>query len=273
MGKRKSQPQIATQTSAPWSNQIPYLNNLFYTAEGLRSIPAQFYHGQTYAGFQPEEMEAMNRVSQRARMGSPDVRLLQNQARGILNSDPEMMRTILGPRVGQLLPQLQGQGQRAGMANSSVMRGLEQELVQRELSKLRSEAQNTLMSLRGEEYADLARLAGVGEVRRDMEQDRIDELMARHEFAQMEPWNRLDRFARAIQGGYGTSGETQNFPIRGSRLSGLLGGGLGGAALGGQIGGMMGAGGGAAAGAATGSTFGPYGALIGGLLGAGAGLF
>src|SRR5690606_32498977 len=50
-----------------------------------------------------------------------------------------------------------------------------------------------------QDYFDIAKLAEVGAQREDMAQLGINEAMARHEFEQMEPWQRLGLYNSLIQ--------------------------------------------------------------------------
>lgn len=251
MGKKKSAPQISVTSTDPWPAQQGYLTGGFANASGLHSTMRPFFSGQTYAGFDPIEQEALNLGEQRARGGSPATKAARDYYMGILSGSPEAMESMLAPRVGELLPSLQSQFNRAGMGASSLARGAEQELVMRELSKLRENAAEKLMQLGPQEYEDIAKLAAVGETKRDMEQKAIDEAMLRHEYAQMEPWDRLRQYMGIITGNYGSTETEKAFSKPESRLSGILGGAVGGSKLG--------------------ANFGPWGAAIGGLLGGGAG--
>lgn len=232
MGKKKGSPVITQATEAPWGPQVPHLGQIYATAYGhaFDKAPDVFYPGTTVAGFSPQELAAMQLGENRARQGSESTKLATDYARGILSNDPETLRNVLGPRVGELLPQLQSQFNRAGMGTSSLARSAEQELIARELSKLKEDAANRLERLGPQEYYDISKLAGIGEARRGMEQSLIDEQIRRHEFAQQEPWDRLGRYQAAILGHWQPSESNQrSYPMAGSRLSGLLGGGLGGA--------------------------------------------
>lgn len=256
MGRKKSgPPQIVQQSANPWGPQATQLEHLYGQARNLyERPPSTFFPGQTYAQFAPQELEAMNLAEARARAGSPSLKLATDYARGILSNDPTALSAVLGPRVGELLPALQSQFNRYGMGGSSLARSAEQELIARELSKLKDDAAHRLERLSGREYEDIAKLAAVGESRREMEQTAINEAMKRHEFEQMAPWQRLAQYQAGILGTFNTPDNiNRNFPIGGSRLSGALGG--------------------AGAGAGIGSIFGPVGAGIGGVLGGIGGLF
>lgn len=244
MGKKKGAPQVMQQSAAPWGPQIPHIAQLYATARhnAYDRPPDTFFPGPTIAGFSPQELEAMQMGEARAKGGSQSINMARDYARGILSGNPDALKATLGPRVGDLLPGLQGQFNRAGMGNSSLARAAEQELVMRELSKLKESAADRLERLGLQEYNDIARLAGIGETRRDMEQSLIDEQVRRHEFAQQEPWNRLRNYQSAILGHFNPAETTsRNMAQGGSRLSGALGGGLSGASIGGQFGGPWGA--------------------------------
>lgn len=256
MGKRGGSPQVVQQAASPWGPQVPHIGQLYATAKHLSSEGnrATFYPGRTVAEFAPEEYEALRRGGERAMNGSQSTNMARDYARGILNNDPRTLATVLGPRVGELLPQLQSQFNRAGMGASSLARSAEQELIARELSKLKESAADRLERLGPQEYNDIARLAAIGETQRDMRQSEIDEQVRRHEYAQQEPWERLRNYQAAVLGHFNpTESSQRSMPMQGSRLSGALGGALGGASAGSQ--------------------FGPWGAGIGGVLGGLGGLF
>lgn len=246
MGKKRGSPQVTTmnQQTAPWDQQIPYLTRGFGEAAGQLNRPQTFYPYKDYASFHPRELEAMVLGDNRARYGSPSTHMARDYAMGILNNDPKAMMQTLGPRVGELLPGLQSQFNRAGMGTSTLARGAEQELIMRELSKLRESAADRLERMGPREYEDIAKLAAIGEAQRDMEQADIDWRIRKHQFEQGEPAQRLAQYMGAITGNYGgtTTGSDSRYPMPGSRLSGVLGGGLGGASLGGMVGGPVGAG-------------------------------
>lgn len=229
---------VVNQSNAPWAGQTPFLNDLFNRAQGLyNKHPSYFFPGRTVAPFDPAEIEAMQRGEARARAGSPEFNLARQFSRGILSNDPATVKTLLGPKIEELLPYLRA-GTRQGPGVGSLSKLAEQKLIQSELSKLRNQEMDRAERTRGADYEDFARLSGIGEARRDMAQDLIDEQIARHEFDRNEPLQRLRDYQSFIQGGYGSEGGSTStgIPMRGSRLSGLFGGALGGAGLGGMAG-------------------------------------
>lgn len=258
MGKKRGSPQVTNteQDSGPWRAQAPYLEQGFGRAlHNLQYQPSTFYPGQTVAPFAGSELEALRLGENRARTGSASTNAARDYAMGILSGNPEALKATLGPKVGQLLPGLQSQFNRAGMGNSSLARAAEQELVMNQLANLRESAANRLQQMGPQEYMDIDRLAGYGGARRGMQQRLIDEQVARHQFAEDAPNQQLARYMGLIQGNYGgtSTGTNAAHPMAVSRIPGLIGGAAGGAQMGSQ--------------------FGPWGAGIGGILGGLGGAF
>ena len=80
-----------------------------------------------------------------------------------------------------------------------------------------------------QDYFDIAKLAEVGAQREGMDQQFIDDQMARHDFAQTEPWQRMGQWGNLLQGGlnFGTTTGTSKAPVQRSSLGAdLLGGGM-----------------------------------------------
>jgi hypothetical protein len=85
-----------------------------------------------------------------------------------------------------------------------------------------------------QDYFDIAKVAEVGAQKDAMEQQGIDEAMARHEFQYAEPWNRLGNWNSILSGGmdFGTKTGTTRQPTQRSSLGAdLLGAGMLGASL------------------------------------------
>src|SRR5215475_13533784 len=85
-----------TQKSDPWSQQQPYLQQVFGEAQRLYNQPApSYFPGQTYADFSPEQTLAMQGTADRALAGSPLTNAAQTAATGYasganLNANPAM---------------------------------------------------------------------------------------------------------------------------------------------------------------------------------------
>ena len=112
-------------------------------------------------------------------------------------------------------------------------------------------------TMAGMDYTDLAKLQQTGAFQEDQYQRELNDQVARHNFEQQEPWDRLNRYAGLLTGNYGGSSTGTNTgtyqPARASQMQGALGG--------------------AATGASMGAMAGPWGALAGGVLGGLGGAF
>lgn len=259
--KGKSAPvQNVTQSNAPWSGQQGYLQDLFFKARSQSQVPQTFFPGQTYANFSPQTEQALNLTQQRALAGSPVQNAMNQELQKTLGGDylfgGEGFNAALQAAVDKIIPDIQSRYASGGRFASGLGRAAEAKAIaDRAAEMYEKERQNQLKAMffapqaAAGDYSDIRALAGVGEARDVQAQNAIDEAMARHNFAQQEPWQRLLSYSNLIQGNYGgeSSGTTQGF--RGSRGAGILGGALGGAQLGNSIfPGTMGSGVGAALG-------------------------
>lgn len=260
-------PQVVQQVTSPWAGQAPFLSNIFSRAEQLYTSPASqrtFFPGKTYAPFQPQELDALRLGEARARAGSPIMRAGQEELSktlggGYLYGGPGFDAAV-DAAMRKVLPLVRSAAPRGRSSSPTARQQEVQALTDVFAGQYGQERQNMMHALSqipqiaNLDYADIAKLASIGEARRDMEQDEIDEQIARHEYKQEQPYQKLRDYQNFIMGNYGNTSESTSFPMRGSRLSGLLGGGLGGAGIGAQIGG-------------------PWGAALGGVGGLLAGLF
>lgn len=107
-----------------------------------------------------------------------------------------------------------------------------------------------------QDYADAQALLGVGDARRALQQEQLNQMLADWTEAQQDPYKKLDTLASTIStasGGYANSASSAPNPYQTSPVAGMIGGGMAGYGLGNAAG------------------FNPYmgaagGALLGGLL-------
>ena len=212
------------------SEVIPYdpgqLQGMLSRLEGLGRTPMQFFPGQTYADLTPLQEESLGMQEAFARdlgggmvdpamaawestIGAPDVAnnpyvqgLLEQQA-GLLNRNfaENLLPSI---RSGAIASGNLG-GTRQGVAEGIAARGT-QEALAREAARTQMGAYTAGL---GQQRYGLSAAPGmaqfgmrpagilgdIGGVRQGMEQRGINEAMARHQFAQDEPWMRLERQA------------------------------------------------------------------------------
>lgn len=265
-GGRGSAPvQNVTQNTAPWSGQQGYLTDVFERARAQSQVPHTLFPDQTYANFSPQTEQALNLTEQRALAGSPVQNAANSELQRTLNGEylhgGTGFNAALDAARNRILPDIQSRYALGGRFGSGLGKEAEtRALADSFASQYGQERQNQLSAMlfapqaAASDYADMHALAGVGAQHEGQSQSKIDEAMNRHQFAQMEPDQRLQAYMALINGQYGGQSSGQTTGFRGNRGAGVLGGAIGGAGLGGQFGGPMAAG-------------------IGGLLGAITGLF
>jgi hypothetical protein len=277
MSGGKSKTQTTTETTAPPAYIQDQLKFGVQQARNLydKGAPA-FFSGQTYAGFTPQQEQALTQTEQRALAGSPLTREAQNQLQRTLSGeflganpylDPMIQaanRSVTQQFAETTMPSVQSSLGRAGRYGSNAatqqlftnaQRTLAQQLADTEANirgsayqqerQLQNAAIGQAPALAAQDYADLGKLAMVGEQRQAMNQAAIDEAMLRYNYANTIDQQELDKFLARITGTAPSAGQigTKVAPAGGSNTFGqLLGlaGTLGGAALGGPMGGAIG---------------------------------
>lgn len=212
--------KTSTTYTEPSTFQKPYLSYGFSEARKLYGQPIQYFPGKTIAGFSPEQLQAQTLATQRALAGSPEIAAGSQELRGILSGKyltPES-NPYLGYYVSRAyesaLPQLDTTAIQAGrygsgawgLAKGRTMADIASEIYG---SAYQQERQNMLQALNlapafsEAAWGDISRLAEVGAEKQQMEQALINEQIARHEFEQMEPWERLANYLNMISGEMG----------------------------------------------------------------------
>jgi hypothetical protein len=240
--------QTQTTRTEPWSGQAPYLSQIFGQAQALSRTPISFYPGASYAAPSWETQRALDLQSARALAGSPlsaaaSGLVGQTLAGDYLSGGNPYLSAAIGRTADAVRPVFDAQFSSAGRYGSGAhARALAGALADSAgdlaYRNYEQERQNQLAALgavpdlAAEDYRDIARLAEVGTAREDTAQQEIDDTKARYDFAQMEPWERLARYAQLIAGNYGGTTTVTMPSQRRSVGQGLLGGATAGAALG-----------------------------------------
>ncbi len=262
--------QQVVQKSDPWSGQQDYLTEIFARAQQQSRIPQRFFPGQTFAGLSPETETALQLQTQRAMTGSPLTSAAQTELTKTLSGD---YLTAGNPYFGAMVdrisnevaPRLGAQFSAAGRYGSgahahALASALSDTAGQLAFQNYGEERGNQIRGmlfapqLAQQDYFDAAKLAEVGSLRESLQQQAIDEARARHDFAQMEPWQRLGLYNQLIQGNYGGQSTTTTTLPRRPIGADILGGANAGAELGFLFGGPWGA----AAGAGIGGLLGLF---------------
>lgn len=239
------------QQADPWAGQQPHLADVFQRAQALSHAPQSFFPEQTFAGLSPETQSALALQTGRALAGSPLTAAAQGQLTDTLSGmyldptgNPAFRRAAndIQSRIAGMYASAgrYGSGAMANQANEALSNLAAQSYNQERENMIRG--MMFAPQLAQQDYFDLAKLAEVGGVREDLAQQAINEAIARHNYAQMEPWQRLGLYNQLVQGNYGgSSTSTQN--VTGPRRSvgaGVLGGAAAGAGLGMMFGGPWG---------------------------------
>lgn len=259
-----------TQKADPWEGVQPYLKDAFANFVGQGSQTPSYYPGQTYAGFQPMQEEAMSGMMDYA--GGPQLGGMIGNAQDALNfgltsyQDPEsnpvigkyvesairpltqaykgaVGNTIAGNAVGAGGLGGSRQGVAEGLATQSyldaagdVSSGIYQDAYGKGLDAMKSSmAMSPMMAQFGQMPYDIANQ--VGGAYQGMDQNAINEAMQRYGFNQDAGFNRAGSILNTLQGTpWGQSSSTGPNPNQSNPLSNMMGGAMGGGALGGMLG-------------------------------------
>lgn len=213
------------QQSDPWSKQQPYLEEIFGEAQRLYRMPGpSYYPGQSIAGFSPETELALNARAARAMAGSPlqqvaGQQVLNTLGGHYLSAGNPYFAGMVGRIADEVRPRLDSQFAASGRYAS----GAHQEAAARALADATAslayqnyadergamqQAMNLAPQLAQLDYADFDQLAAVGQSREQMQQALINDQIARYNFAQQLPYNKLAQYMGLLQGNYGGTATT-----------------------------------------------------------------
>lgn len=255
------------QKADPYIGQQPYLLDIYEQAQNQFNQPLQFFPGQTYANptdlqIAAENLQANTALGGQTAVSQAVIPALQSQLAGPANvmNNPFLasatqaaIRPIYSQAQG-LLQQARRDATGAGGLGGTRQAILEQNVIGDFMQRagdisagMYSDAYNNALTAQSralgvapQTLASLQvpaqQLAQVGAVQQARQQQAIDDARARFEFAQMEPSNRLTRYAN-IAGTNILPGTTTSMADTGGGLGtigtlGALGGGLAGYNLG-----------------------------------------
>jgi hypothetical protein len=262
--------QSTTTTVTPWAGVQPSITNYLNRAESIYKTPFQFNQGDTIAPFSPEQQYALSGTTQRALQGSPNNLAAQGNNFGTLtgqymspDSNPWLkanVDTALDDVQTRVNSQFNNNNFGSSAHQETLARNLGQTAAglygdnyQQERGR-QMQASALAPSLAETDYRDMQALAGVGDTRRGLAQDYLNQANSTVNSYYGYPQQKLDNFGRAVQTGMGVgsnSTSTSPNPYQSNPIAGAIGGGLAGYSLGSQIG----------------SIGGPWGAVGGAVLG------
>lgn len=258
----KSEPPAFVQ---PWSEQ------LMQRGADLSQAPYTPYTGQKIADQSPETAYGLDLTAQRAMQGSPLMKATQaNQLATVQgdymspDSNPYLQANV-NRALGDVQTRINSQFNNNNFGSTAHQETLARALGDQANQLYGANYQNERLAqqraamfapqLAQQDYADAQSLLGVGDARRALQQETLNQQLADWTEAQQDPYRKLDTLASTIataSGGYANSASSAPNPYQTSPVAGMIGGGMAGYGLGQMAGYPM-------AGAAGG-------ALLGGLL-------
>lgn len=213
--------QASSSWSKPWKAQQPYLKSTYEKTSRLGDVPLEYYPESTVAPESEATLAGRAGIEQRAGMGSDLLPASQEYARSLLRGDylegnphrEEMFRQgaddISRAYMGAVAPgvdtRYEGAGRYGGALRERDMTQAQRNLGQ-ELGDLwtrtsyadyaqergyMDRAPGMATQLAREDYYDPMQQLTVGAQYDARAQEELDALMARFEFGQNEPWQRL----------------------------------------------------------------------------------
>lgn len=291
-GSSPSGTTTTVQKSDPWSGQQPSLlqgfstaNQLAYPGGTLTGIP--YYPNATYAGATPAQNTAIGMQENLGLAGSPETGAAMNSSLGILdpafrtsnpgnaayqdiiNGGPGMQQAIARATPGLLDTFTQGNRLNSPGAAYGVSRGIGDAAAAAELQAAgglsanygqAAGQQNTAGLIAPQTqamaYTDLGQAYSAGNWQQQLQQNVINDAMARYNYQQTAPFNMADWYNSATGGSYGGT-QTLTSPYF-TQQPNQLAGGLSGAASGAALGTMVAPGYGTAIGAVAGGLLGAF---------------
>jgi len=250
----------------------PAAESLLARSTELSNAPFNPYPGQRLAPVTGEQEMGLNMTTNRALAGSPVMNAASQNAVQTLNGDflrPESnpyLKSTVDDAMGQVQSRVNSQFNRPGAFGGSA----HQELLTRSLGQVANDAygqnyaaeraaQQRMSALAPQfaqqDYTDAQALLGVGDVRRQANQDVLNMQYEDFMNQQNQPYKNLDVLANALRASVGGGGQTITSapnPYQPNRFANAIGGGLAGAGIGSMYGNGQ---------------YAPVGAAAGGLLG------
>lgn len=272
-GGGSSQPTTTTtiSKSEPPAFVQPWSTTLMERGAALSNTPYTPYTGQKIADQAPETGMGLDMTAQRAMNGSPLMKATQQNQLDTVNgaymspdSNPYLKANV-DRALGDVQTRVNSQFNNANYGTTAHQETMARAMGEQannlygaNYSQERLAQQRAAMfapQLAQQDFADAQALLGVGDARRSLTQEGLNQQLADWTEAQQDPYKKLDTLASTIataSGGYANASSSAPNPYQTSPVAGMIGGGMAGYGLGQMAGYPM-------AGAAGG-------ALLGGLL-------
>jgi hypothetical protein len=212
-----------------------------------------FFPGSTVAQFSPEQTQAQDLTAQRATQGSDVLRSAQQNnlatTRGDYLYGGQGFNAAFDAAARKINPMMDSAFARSGrapgtsgLADVAKTQALGDSFANLYGDERQRQQQASVLApgLASADYNDYGQLANVGAQKQALGQSNIDEQVARHDFAQNAPYQKLQNFASFLNPVLGAGG-TQTSPVFSNPLGQALGAGLSGSQIFKNLGGSMGA--------------------------------
>lgn len=244
MGLFSKKPDTVTTTvdTQPWEKQAPHLEygmneaKKLYTAQGPNYFP-----GSTVVGFSPEQKQAQQMTLDRARSGNPLLGMSQGYVGDVLQGkyldagNPHLDNVFKGieskvmPSVKSTFMSSGRYGPNAAFGDSAG-RGMTEAFAPFAFQNYENErgrmdaASQYAPQLAREDYYDASKIGEVGDKKQLLADAELKDAMARFQYYQDLPYNKLDQYLKNVRGAFGqssTSAEPYYQPSIWSQLAGL----------------------------------------------------
>lgn len=225
----------------PWKGlQGPLKQGYDWLSGSAEQGPPQYYPGQAYAGFAPETEMALQGMSGRALMGSPLTSAAQNELTRTMsgqylgegnpyfnNAMNAAYQPLLEKFQQNIAPTIAGQFSLAGrygsgghqsalnQATNDLTRNMADAAAKARYGDYNAERQRMTQGmlfapdLANQDYADLERLGYVGGVREGMQQNAINDSMARWNYNERAPFDWASEYLNVLNSSpFGTQKST-----------------------------------------------------------------
>lgn len=239
-GSQQSGTTTTTTKQEPWAEQKPYLLDVFNKAKQLYNSPGpSYYPGSTVAGFDPAQESGLSAMENRAMQGSPLNDAAHGQALATMRGDfltPDanpFLKQYSSTLYDSLRPKFDAQFSNAGRYGSGAHQAALTDAVasaampfyaqnyQTERGR-QMDTMNAAPQLAATDYQDISQLLAAGGQRQQQDQGVINADLARWNFNQQLPANKLAQLSQLVQGNYGGT-STQSQPYYTNPMSSALG--------------------------------------------------
>jgi len=234
---------VSVQNNSPWAGSQPYLMDVMGEAQNLyRGFTPQFYPNSTVAPFSAQTEQSLQAMQNRAQAGSPLTSAAQGQLQSTIRGDflgqqNPYMDQIQTAMYNRINPQISSRFAASNRSGS----GAHQEATTRAIADATApymfqtygqERANQLAAtqaapaLANQDYFDINQLGMAGAMRDQQSQAQLADSIARFNFGQTQPIEKLRNYAATV-GGMPQFTSTQTAqPIYQNTAAQMLGGGL-----------------------------------------------